>query len=134
MGANAKILRKQGKIADAKSIENQIKQFEAKSEAPASIKVLSTQIANQGGAQNVIANLNQNLANNVITPQEHQEGVNFAQKADVVAPKIPENISPDNKAKSIELLVERNDIKESNEILLQQKQASDEAYHDKEIK
>lgn len=129
MGANAKILRKQGKIADAKSIENQIKQFEAKSEAPASIKVLSTQIANQGGAQNVIANLNQNLANNVITPQEHQEGVNFAQKADVVAPKIPENISPDNKAKSIELLVERNDIKESNEILLQQKQASDEAYH-----
>jgi len=129
MGANAKILRKQGKIADAKSIENQIKQFEAKSEAPASINVLSTQIANQGSAQNVIANLNQNLANNVITPQEHQEGVNFAQKADVVAPKIPENISPDNKAKSIELLVERNDIKESNEILLQQKQASDEAYH-----
>ena len=129
MGANAKILRKQGKIADAKSIENQIKQFEAKSEAPASINVLSTQIANQGSAQNVIANLNQNLANNVITPQEHQEGVNFAQKADVVAPKIPENISPDNKAKSIELLVERNGIKESNEILLQQKQASDEAYH-----
>ena len=129
MGANAKILRKQGKIGDAKSIENQIKQFEAKSEAPASIKVLSTQIANQGSAQNVIANLNQNLANNVITPQEYQEGVNFAQKADAVAPKVPENISPDNKAKSIELLVERNDIKENNEILLQQKQASDEAYH-----
>ena len=129
MGANAKILRKQGKIGDAKSIENQIKQFEAKSEAPASINVLSTQIANQGSAQNVIANLNQNLANNVITPQEYQEGVNFAQKADAVAPKVPENISPDNKAKSIELLVERNDIKENNEILLQQKQASDEAYH-----
>ena len=129
MGANAKILRKQGKIGDAKSIENQIKQFETKLENPASIKVLSTQIANQGSKQNVIANLNQDLANNVITPQEHQEGVNFAQKADAVAPKIPENISPDNKAKSIELLVERNDIKENNEILLQQKQASDEAYH-----
>ena len=129
MGANAKILRKQGKIGDAKSIENQIKQFETKLETPASIKVLSTQIANQGGGQNVIANLNQDLANNVITPQEHQEGVDFAQKADAVAPKIPENISPDNKAKSIELLVERNDIKENNEILLQQKQASDEAYH-----
>ena len=129
MGANAKILRKQGKIGDAKSIENQIKQFETKLENPASIKVLSTQIANQGSGQNVIANLNQDLANNVITPQEHQEGVNFAQKADAVAPKVPENISPDNKAKSIELLVERNDIKENNEILLQQKQASDEAYH-----
>jgi hypothetical protein len=129
MGANAKILRKQGKIGDAKSIENQIKQFETKLENPASIKVLSTQIANQGSGQNVIANLNQDLANNVITPQEHQEAVNFAQKADAVAPKIPENISPDNKAKSIELLVERNDIKENNEILLQQKKASDEAYH-----
>jgi hypothetical protein len=129
MGANAKILKKQGKQADAKVIENQIKQFEAKLENPASKKVLAVQIANQGDAQNAIVNLNQDLANNVISPEEHQDAINFAEKANAVAPKIPENISPDNKAKSIELLVERNDIKESNDILNQQKESYDEAYH-----
>ena len=95
-------------------------------------KTLATQIATQGiqnGTEDAIVNLNRDLANNVITPEQHQEGVVFVEKAAQVVDKIPETVTGENKAKSIELLVERNDIKESNEILLQQKQASDEAYH-----
>jgi hypothetical protein len=95
-------------------------------------KTLATQIATQGiqnGTEDAIVNLNRDLANNVITPEQHQEGVVFVEKAAQVVDKIPETVTGENKAKSIELLVERNDIKENNEILLQQKQASDEAYH-----
>lgn len=103
-----------------------------RSKTASSNKTLATQIATQGiqnGTQDAIVNLNRDLANNVITPEQHQEGVVFVEKAAQVVDKIPETVTGENKAKSIELLVERNDIKENNEILLQQKQASDEAYH-----
>jgi hypothetical protein len=101
---------------------------------------LATQIAIQGpedGVKDAVLNLNRDLANNVITPEQHQEGMAFVEKASQVSTKIPETVTGESKAKSIELLVERNDIKEGNQILEQQKQATDEAYHagiDEEIK
>jgi len=101
---------------------------------------LATQIAIQGpedGVKDAVLNLNRDLANNVITPEQHQEGMAFVEKASQVSSKIPETVTGESKAKSIELLVERNDIKEGNQILEQQKQATDEAYHagiDEEIK
>jgi len=103
-------------------------------------KTLATQIATQGvqnGAEDAVVNLNRDLANNVITPEQYQEGVIFVEKAAQVADKIPEAVTGENKAKSIELLVERNDIKQANDNLIQQKQTTDEAYHagiDEEVK
>jgi hypothetical protein len=103
-------------------------------------KTLATQIATQGvqnGAEDAVVNLNRDLANNIITPEQHQEGVVFVEKAAQVADKIPEAVTGENKAKSIELLVERNDIKQTNDNLIQQKQSTDEAYHagiDEEVK
>ena len=111
-----------------------------RSKSSSNNKTLATQIATQGvqnGSEDAIVNLNRDLSNNVITPKQHQEGVDFVQKASQVADKIPENVTGENKVKSIELLVERNDIKDNNQNLIQQKQASDEAYHagiDDEIK
>lgn len=103
-------------------------------------RTLATQIATQGvenGKQDAVLNLNRDLANKVITPEQHQEGLAFVEKAAQVAEKVPENITGENKAKSIELLAERDEIKEKNQNLLQQKQGTDEAYHagiDQEIK
>ena len=103
-------------------------------------KTLATQIAYQGtenGVQDAVVNLNRDLANKVITPEQHQQGLNFVEKAAQVSDKVPENVVGGNRAKSIELLVERNNIKEINQNLLQQKQTTDEAYHigiDEEIK
>ena len=103
-------------------------------------KTLATQIATQGGengSEDAIINLNRDLSNNVITPEQHQEGVDFVQKAAQVVDKIPETVTGESKVKSVELLVERNDIKQANQNLLQQKQTTDEAYHagiDEEIK
>jgi hypothetical protein len=103
-------------------------------------KTLATQIATQGvqnGAEDAVVNLNRDLANNIITPEQHQEGVIFAEKAAQVSDKIPETVLGESRVKSIELLVERNDIKQSNDILLRLKQNIDEAYHagiDEEIK
>jgi hypothetical protein len=111
-----------------------------RSKSSSNNKTLATQIATQGvqnGSEDAIVNLNRDLSNNVITPEQYQEGVDFVQKASQVAEKIPENVTGENKVKSIELLVERNDIKDNNQNLIQQKQASDEAYHagiDEEIK
>jgi hypothetical protein len=103
-------------------------------------KTLATQIATQGvqnGTEDAIINLNRDLANNVITPEQYQEGIVFAEKAAQVVDKIPETVTGENRVKSVELLVERNDIKQTNQDLLQQKQTTDEAYHagiDEEIK
>jgi hypothetical protein len=103
-------------------------------------KTLATQIATQGvedGSKDAVINLNRDLANNVITPEQYQEGIAFTGKAAQVVDKIPETVTGENRVKSMELLVERNDIKQANQILLQQKQATDEAYHagiDEEIK
>jgi hypothetical protein len=111
-----------------------------RAKASSNNKTLATQIATQGvddGTKDAVINLNRDLANNVITPEQHQEGVFFVEKAAQVADKIPETVIGENKAKSIELLVERNDIKQLNDNLIQQKQSTDEAYHtgiDEEVK
>ena len=111
-----------------------------RSKTSSSNKTLATQIATQGvqnGTEDAIINLNRDLANNVITPEQHQEGIIFAEKAAQVSDKIPETVTGESRVKSIELLVERNDIKQANQDLIQQKQTTDEAYHagiDEEIK
>ena len=143
MGANAKILRKEGKQKEADVLENQIKQYEDNLENPkltSGNKVSAKDIVTQGvevGTQKAVKNLDRDLANNVITPEQYQEGVVFAEKAAQVANKIPETVTGESRVKSIELLVERNDINEANQNLLQQKQTTDVAYHagiDQEIK
>jgi hypothetical protein len=143
MGANAKILRKQGREQEATVLENQVKQYEDNLENPkvtSGNKVSAKDIVTQGveiGTQKAVQNLDRDLANNVITPEQYQEGVVFAEKAAQVADKIPETVTGESRAKSIELLVERNDINEANQNLLQQKQTTDVAYHagiDQEIK
>jgi hypothetical protein len=143
MGANAKILRKQGKQKEADVLDNQVKQYEDNIENPkvtSGNKVSAKDIVTQGleiGTQKAVQNLDRDLANNVITPEQHQEGIAFTEKAAQVVDKIPEIVTGESKVKSVELLVERNDIKQANQNLLQQKQATDEAYHagiDEEIK
>jgi hypothetical protein len=143
MGANAKILRKEGKQKEADVLENQIKQYEDNLENPkvtSGNKVSAKDIVTQGveiGTQKAVKNLDRDLANNVITPEQYQEGIVFAEKAAQVANKIPETVTGESRAKSIELLVERNDINQANQNLLQQKQNTDVAYHagiDEEIK
>jgi len=143
MGANAKILRKQGKAKEADALENQVKQYEDNLENPkvtSGNKVSAKDIVTQGvevGTQKAVKNLDRDLANNVITPEQYQEGIVFAEKAAQVADKIPETVTGESRAKSIELLVERNDINQANQNLLQQKQTTDVAYHagiDQEIK
>jgi hypothetical protein len=141
MGANAKILKKQGKPREATAIENQIQQYEDNLKNP---KVTSgntaKDIVTQGveiGTQNAVKSLDRDLANNVITPEQYEEGVIFTEKAAQVVDKIPETVTGESKVKSVELLVERNDIKQTNDNLIQQKQSTDEAYHagiDEEIK
>jgi hypothetical protein len=143
MGANAKILRKQGKVKEADALENQVKQYEDNLENPkvtSGNKVSAKDIVTQGvevGTQKAVRNLDRDLANNVITPEQYQEGMAFAEKAAQVANKIPETVTGESRVKSIELLVERNDINQANQNLLQQKQTTDVAYHagiDEEIK
>jgi ParB-like chromosome segregation protein Spo0J len=143
LGANAKILRKQGKVQEADVLENQVKQYEDNLEKPkvtSGNKVSAKDIVTQGpeiGTQKAVKNLDRDLANNVITPEQYQQGIVFAEKAAQVADKIPETVIGESRAKSMELLVERNDIKQANQILLEQKQTTDEAYHagiDEEIK
>ena len=143
MGANAKILRKQGKEQEATVLENQVKQYEDNIENPkvsSGNKISAKDIVTQGaeiGTQKAVQNLDRDLANGVITPEQHQEGIVFAEKAAQVADKIPETVTGESRVKSIELLVERNDIDQANQNLLQQKQTTDVAYHagiDEEIK
>lgn len=111
-----------------------------RAKASSNNKTLATQIATQGsedGAKDAMINLNRDLQNNVITPEDFQEGVNFIVIASTVNQKIPENIIGENRAESIELLADRDVIKQANQDLIQQKQNVDEAYHagiDAEIK
>ena len=127
MGANARILRKQGKQKEADVLDNQVKQYEDNIENPkvtSGNKVSAKDIVTQGleiGTQKAVQNLDRDLANNVITPEQHQEGIAFTEKAAQVVDKIPEIVTGESKVKSVELLVERNDIKQANQNLLQQK-------------
>jgi len=143
MGANAKILRKQGKVKEADALDNQVKQYEDNLENPkvtSDKKIVAKDIVTQGaeiGTKKAVQSLDRDLANGAITPEQYQEGVIFAEKAAQVVDKIPETVTGESRVKSMELLVERNDIKQANQILLQQKQTTDEAYHagiDQEIK
>jgi hypothetical protein len=143
MGANAKILRKQGKVKEADVLENQVKQYEGNLENPkvtSGKKIAAKDIVTQGaeiGTKKAVQSLDRDLANNVITPEQYQESYIFIENAAQVADKIPETVTGESRAKSIELLVERNDINQANQNLLQQKQTTDVAYHagiDEEIK
>jgi hypothetical protein len=95
-------------------------------------KILSKQIAAQGpkdGIQDAVVNLNRDLSNKVISPEQHQEGLQFIEKAAQAFEKLPSELNRENKGKSIELLVERDDLKNLNQSLVNQKKGLDEAYH-----
>jgi hypothetical protein len=143
MGANAKILRKQGKQQEADVLDNQVKQYEDNIENPkvtSGKDIVAKDIVTQGpeiGTKKAIQSLDRDLANNVITLEQYEEGIVFTEKAAQVVDKIPETVTGESRVKSMELLVERNDINQANQNLLQQKQTTDEAYHagiDEEIK
>jgi len=116
MGANAKILRKQGREKEADVLENQVKQYEDNIENPkvtSDKKIVVKDLVTQGveiGTQKAVQSLDRDLANGVITPEQYQEGIIFAEKAAQVVDKIPETVTGESRAKSMELLVERNDI------------------------
>lgn len=134
MGANAKLLKKQGKVAEAKLIENQVKEFQNKSEGVPSSdnKSLATKIAVQGNEEGLLSSqkdLDRDLANGVITPEEHESGIAFAQKAAEVNNKIPETITGENRAKSIELIAERDRLEKEIQEREALKEGLDKAYY-----
>jgi hypothetical protein len=95
-------------------------------------KTIANQVSILGpevGAEDAIRNLNRDLANGVITPQEHQEGVSFVEKAVGINSKIPENVIGENRAKSIELIDERDRLTEEINQREEQKKGIDVAYH-----
>lgn len=95
-------------------------------------KNLAQQIVSQGkeaGVEDAIVNLNRDLANGTITEKEHNDGLQFIQKAVEVDEKIPPTVTGENRAKSIELIAERdrleNEIQEREAL----KEGLDKAYH-----
>ncbi len=95
-------------------------------------KTLAKQVAVLGseiGADDAKYNLNRDLANNVITPEEHEQGIAFVEKAVEVNNKIPEIVIGDNRAKSIELIEERDRLTEEINQREEQKKGIDVAYH-----
>ena len=95
-------------------------------------KTLAKQVAvlgNEIGADDAKYNLNRDLANNVITPEEHEKGVAFVEKAVEVNNKIPETVKGENRAISIELIDERDRLTEELNQREEQKKGIDVAYH-----
>jgi hypothetical protein len=81
------------------------------------------------GTEDALHNLNRDLANKVITPQEYEEGVSFVEKAVKIDDTIPETIKGDNRATSIELIDERQKLEEEIIAREEQKKTIDVAFH-----
>lgn len=95
-------------------------------------KTLAKQVAVLGseiGSDDAKYNLNRDLANNVITPEEHEQGIAFVEKAVEANNKIPEIVIGDNRSKSIELIEERDRLTEEVNQREEQKKGIDVAYH-----
>lgn len=95
-------------------------------------KILAKQVAvlgNEIGADDAKYNLNRDLANGIITPEEHEKGVAFVEKAVEVNNKIPDYVQGLNRATSIELIDERDRLIEELNQREEQKKGIDVAYH-----
>lgn len=103
-----------------------------RAKASSNNKTIARQVVTLGkeaGVEDATHNLNRDLANGIISEEEHAQGIEFAQKAAEVAAKIPDDVAPENKAKSIELIVGREEAKAEIEQLEAEKKTLDEAYH-----
>ena len=133
MGANAKILRKEGKVNEAKLVENQVKELEEKSKGVAPTNnAITTKIAvngNEEGLQRTQAELDRDLQNGVISEEEYQEKALVAQKAAEVNAKIPDYVQGVNRAESIDLINERENLQQELAQKEEQKKGIDVAYH-----
>ncbi len=103
-----------------------------RAKASSNNKTIARQVATLGkeaGIEDATHNLNRDLANGIISEEEHAQGLEFAQKAAEVSSKIPDTVLPENKATSIELIINREQTKAEIEQLEVEKQQVDEAYH-----
>ncbi|OYY99576.1 MAG: hypothetical protein B7Y37_13880 [Sphingobacteriia bacterium 28-36-52] len=133
MGANAKILRKQGKVNEAKLVENQVKELQEKAKGVAPTNnAITTKIAvngNEEGLQRTQAELDNDLQKGLISEEEYQEKAAIAQKAAEVNVKIPDYVEGANRAESIELINEREALQQELMQKEEQKKSIDVAYH-----
>lgn len=133
MGANAKILRKQGKFNEAKLVENQVKELEekAKGQAPTNSSI-ATKIAvngNEEGLQRTQAELDNDLQKGLISEEEYQEKAAIAQRVAEFNAKIPDYVQGVNRAESIQLIEERENLQQELLQKEEQKKGIDVAYH-----
>lgn len=133
MGANAKILRKEGKVNEAKLVENQVKELQEKAKGVAPTNnAITTKIAvngNEEGLQRTQAELDSDLQKGLISEEEYQEKTAIAQKAAEVNAKIPDYVEGANRAESIELINEREALQQELLQKEEQKKGIDVAYH-----
>ena len=133
MGANAKILRKQGKVNEAKLVENQVKELQEKAKGVAPTNnAITTKIAvngNEEGLQRTQAELDNDLQKGLISEEEYQEKAAIAQRAAEFNAKIPEYVQGINRAESIELINEREALQQELMQKEEQKKSIDVAYH-----
>jgi hypothetical protein len=108
--------------------------------ASSSNKNIVTQINKFGaeeGAVDAKINLDRDLANGTITPDEYEQGVEFIGKAVVANEKIPIGIEGESREKSIELIAKKDDILLDIEELNKQKEGVDDSFYpaiDEQIK
>lgn len=89
------------------------------------------------GSVDAKINLDRDLANGTITPEEYEQGVQFIGKAVVANEKIPIGIEGENREKSIELIAKKDDILLDIEKLNKQKEDVDDSFYpaiDEQIK
>jgi hypothetical protein len=89
------------------------------------------------GAVDAKINLDRDLANGTITPDEYEQGIEFIGKAVVANEKIPIGIEGDSREKSIELISKKDDILLDIEELNKQKEGVDDSFYpaiDEQIK
>ena len=95
-------------------------------------KNIATQINKLGsdnGSIDAKINLDRDLANGTITPDEYQQGIEFIGKALAANEKIPAEITSDIREKSIELIAKKDDILSEIKSLNEEKSRTDDSFH-----
>lgn len=89
------------------------------------------QIANdkETGVIETKQNLDRNLQDGLISPEEHQEGIEFVDKVIATDEKIPAKVEGERREKSIELISEKEKTMADIEELKAEKKATDDVYH-----
>lgn len=104
----------------------------SRSKSSSSNKNIVTQIVNQGvenGSKDAQINLDRDLANGVITPEEHQEGLDHIENVKVTNEKIPDSVQGENREASIDILTQKQKLVTEIEALKEEKKKTDDAYH-----